>query len=275
LKEVGELLGLEIENNDQAVEQCGRAILNDYQIQNILITRSEKGMTLVNADGVSHIPTVAREVYDVSGAGDTVVAVLALCLGQGLTLPESIFIANQAAGIVVSKLGTVPIEIEELRASLCKNECRKILGEDTLNTVVQEHKKKGQRLVFTNGCFDILHRGHIEYLRKARYLGDNLIVGVNSDSSVKRLKGDSRPINNEADRMEILAALEFVDYVVLFDSDTPYDLIQKIQPDILVKGGDYQVQDIVGKEFAGKTMVIPFVEGYSTTKTIMKSKQGQ
>ncbi|MFR9605320.1 MAG: D-glycero-beta-D-manno-heptose 1-phosphate adenylyltransferase, partial [Rikenellaceae bacterium] len=209
-----------------------------------------------------------------SGAGDTGVATLAACMSAGMGIMEAITIANKAAGVVVAKMGTSPITYHELRNELSHNFTHsKIIGFDRLPQLIEELREAQKRTVFTNGCFDILHKGHVTYMQKAKAMGDKLIVGLNSDASVKRLKGESRPINDEMARAEVLAALESIDYVVIFEDDTPLELIKVVCPDILVKGGDYKIEDIVGREYAKETATIPFVDGFSTTKTIERSKR--
>lgn len=201
------------------------------------------------------------------------VATLAAAMAARFPIEEAIFLANKAAGIVVGKIGTSPILYRELQAKLqsVKEAC-KVIERNELADTVKELKEQGKRIVFTNGCFDILHRGHVTYLNKARQPGDILILGLNSDNSVRRLKGSSRPINDEAARATVMAALQAVDYVVIFEEDTPLNVIKTVQPDILVKGGDYQIEDIVGREYARSTATIPFVDGYSTTQTIEKMR---
>jgi len=268
VKELSSVLGIDIRNEDIEIEKYGKLVRTKYKLKYLLITRSNKGMTLIERNKITHFSTEAKDVYDVSGAGDTVVAVLSACFSIGFNIIESIKIANIAAGIVVSKSGTMPITIEELNNTLYLNEHHKIKNKNKLIKKLKEYKNK--KIIFTNGCFDLLHRGHIEYLRKAKELGDILIVGLNSDNSVKKLKGKSRPITNQNDRAEILSSLEFIDFVVIFNEETPYNLIKSIKPDVLVKGGDYKVQNIVGREFAKKTHIIDFVNGYSTTGIIKK-----
>ncbi len=270
LKELREICSAEIRNEDSEIEDFARGILKKYSIENILVTRSEKGMSLIMKKGSFHIQTEAREVFDVSGAGDTVIATLALGIAAGMDLQSAVRLSNKAAGIVVGKFGTAPIEKEELISSYGENEEGKIISRERIAAAVKTLKKEGRRVVFTNGCFDIIHRGHIEYLRKAKEMGDALIIGLNTDSSVRGNKGSGRPVNNENDRAEVLSALEFVDYIVMFSEKTPLDLIRAIKPDILVKGGDYRPEDIVGRNYAGKTVTVPFLEGYSTTATIKK-----
>lgn len=269
LKELSDILDREIENSDEEVEKAGREILETYHFENLLVTRSEKGMTLFCDGKTEHYPTMARDVFDVSGAGDTVIAGIGRFLATGVSLSESIVIANFSAGIVVGHMGTWPITGEEL---LTQAEKEYTAHDETRDReffeVLQDLKKRHIKLVFTNGCFDILHPGHLDYLKKARDLGDYLIVGLNSDASVKRLKGDLRPVNSEEVRTIMLEALGFVDRVVIFNEETPLELIKQVRPDILVKGGDYSLEDIVGREFATETLTIPFLEGYSTTSLI-------
>ncbi|XOB64927.1 D-glycero-beta-D-manno-heptose-7-phosphate kinase [Deferribacteres bacterium DY0037] len=266
VKELAEAVGRKVDNVDEEVVLAAREVIERTRVKYLVVTRSEKGISIVWRDEYMHIPTEAREVFDVSGAGDTVVASLALCLGKGSDISEAVKVANKAAGIVVSKVGTAPVLLDELNESF--NTYSKVLNSFQLDSYVANIRSMKRKIVFTNGCFDILHRGHVTYLRKAASMGDVLILGLNSDASVKRLKGDSRPMNSEMDRAEVLAALEFIDAIVIFDEDTPFQLIKTIQPDILVKGGDYKAEDVVGREYAKKTVIVDFVEGYSTTKTI-------
>lgn len=248
------------------------------QLQDIvtipLITLSEDGIALLKDNQVVQKPTVAREVYDVTGAGDTVIASIAYALAQGKDIVDAIEFANLAAGVVVGKLGSATAtldEIEEYQSSLHKSPIEShIKSFEEIEQVVTRLKSHNKKIVFTNGCFDILHRGHVTYLDTAKSFGDTLILGLNADSSVKRLKGDTRPINNQEDRAFILAALESVDYVVIFDEDTPYNLISIVQPDILVKGGDYKSKEVVGSDIANEVKLVDFVDGRSTTKTIDK-----
>lgn len=242
-----------------------------------LITLSEDGIAILDSNGnIITKPTVAREVYDVTGAGDTVLASLGYCLAQDMDIVSALEFANLAAGVVVGKLGSATAtleEIEEYKSSLHKSSIEShIKTFKQIENTVTRLKKQGKRVVFTNGCFDILHRGHVQYLDKAKSFGDVLILGLNSDASVSALKGPSRPINNEDDRAYILAALESVDYVVKFTDDTPYELIKIVQPDTLVKGGDYEGKDVVGQDIAGQLKLVDFVDGKSTTKTIQMIK---
>lgn len=231
-------------------------------------------MTFLNQDLQSFsIATKAQEVYDVSGAGDTVIAVIAAFLSAGYPLEHAIKISNYAAAISVSKKGTYVVSINEIIDFLeetSMDSASKIVSWEELEHIVRHWKKNGEKVIFTNGCFDILHRGHVTYLNAARRRGNHLIVGLNTDRSVKALKGPSRPINNQEDRALVLSSLGCVDKVVLFDEDTPYNLIQRIRPDELIKGGDYKADEVVGGEFASKVVIIPAVNGYSTTGLIHK-----
>lgn len=266
LKELADIYGRSLANDDNEITKASHLIRSKFNVENLLVTRSEKGMSLIKSDYVKHVHTEAIDVFDVSGAGDTVVATLAACLGAKFSLDDSIVISNRAAGVVVGKSGTTPIQLNELKHRFDN----KIVPYEDVDVLIHMLKNENKSIVFTNGCFDVLHRGHINYLREARGLGDVLILGLNSDNSVKRLKGESRPINNQEDRAYILNALEFVDYIVIFEDDTPYALIKRIMPDILVKGGDYVVEEVVGREFAKNTVIIDFMSGYSSTNVINK-----
>ncbi len=241
-----------------------------------LITLSEDGIAVLHEDKVTKKPTVAREVYDVTGAGDTVLASLGFAIALENDIYSSIEFANLAAGIVVGKLGSATVtldEIEEYKTSLNKSTIEMhIKNEDEIENISSRLKSQGKKVVFTNGCFDILHKGHVSYLDVAKSFGDVLILGLNSDSSVKRLKGENRPINNQDDRAYILSALESVDYVVVFDDETPLELIKRVQPDTLVKGGDYEGKVVVGSDIAKEVRLVEFIDGKSTTKTIGKIK---
>lgn len=266
--------------DEEDLKKKALKMIADYDLKALLVTRSEDGMSLFRAgkDPV-HLPTRAREVYDVTGAGDTVIATVAAALAAGLDLVSACEISNRAAGIVVGKLGTSTVSVDELKADLAgRRDSLKggIMSEDDLAELVPILKQKGRRIVMTNGCFDILHKGHVDYLRRAKALGDKLIVAVNSDESVRGLKGPTRPINDLQSRMELLEALECVDYVVPFEEDTPRRLIARLLPDILVKGGDYKVEEIAGHEEVlqngGQVIILPFVEGCSTTSIVNKIK---
>ncbi|MGN0902024.1 MAG: bifunctional D-glycero-beta-D-manno-heptose-7-phosphate kinase/D-glycero-beta-D-manno-heptose 1-phosphate adenylyltransferase HldE [Succinivibrio sp.] len=265
------------------LEQKALDLISKLNLKMLLVTRSEDGMSLIRP-GLEplHLPTRAREVYDVTGAGDTVIGTLGTCLAAGLDIVTACEYANTAAGIVVGKIGTSTVSPLELFNALGVNNGNDdsgIVTEDELLKIVRALQKEGQKIVMTNGCFDILHKGHITYLKQARALGNKLIVAVNSDDSVSRLKGPTRPIVSENERMAVLSALGCVDFVVKFTEDTPQRLIAKILPDILVKGGDYKVEQIAGhKEVldnGGKVTIIPFVDGCSTTNIVKKIKAQQ
>ena len=243
-----------------------------------LITLSEDGIATFD-NKLEVFPTVAKEVYDVTGAGDTVIASIAFALSLEKTIEETAKFANLAAGVVVGKIGSATVsidEIEEYEASLHKSTSdAHIKSFEEIEKIITRCSANGKKIVFTNGCFDILHVGHVKYLQVAKSFGDILIVGLNSDASVTRLKGPTRPVNLAEDRAYILAALEAVDFVVPFESDTPYDLIKMIKPDVLVKGGDYKGKDVVGTEFASELKLVDFVDGKSTTKTIQRIQGSQ
>jgi D-beta-D-heptose 7-phosphate kinase/D-beta-D-heptose 1-phosphate adenosyltransferase len=260
---------------DEAIVSKGTVLLNASGIQHLLITRGEDGMTLLSQGSPAvHLHTQAREVFDVTGAGDTVMAVLATAYASGCDLPEAARIANIAAGIVVGKLGTASVSRAELLAAVAQDERMKIFNPDEVRMLVEASKARGERVVMTNGCFDILHAGHVQYLRQAKSLGDRLIVAVNSDDSVRRLKGETRPLNSLDNRMQVLAGLESIDWVVFFEEDTPGALIESIMPDILVKAGDYQVHQIAGHEAVlaagGRVEIMDFKSGCSTTGLVNK-----
>ncbi len=259
---------------ERLVVECDLAFLT--------ATLSEKGIALVRAGSRFMAPAVARQVFDVSGAGDTVIAVLALCLASGLGPEIGVQLANVAAGIVVGKVGTVPIEKHELLAALepeiALHAADKFISREELPRRVALWKRNGERVVFTNGCFDLLHIGHITLLEKARRFGDRLIVAINSDASVRCLKGPSRPIVGENERARVLAALAAVDAVVIFAEPTPLELIVAAQPDVLVKGGDYNPDTVVGakevESWGGEVKIVPTVEGFSTTRLLAKGAEG-
>lgn len=269
-------------NSEEEIIEKGHQLIRDYDIQALLVTRSEKGMTLLQIDQPTyHLPTQAKEVYDVTGAGDTVIAALATALATGCSLQDSCFLANAAAGVVVGKLGTSTISQVELEDAIrARNDNGfGVMSEDELQIAVDKARQRGEKIVMTNGCFDILHAGHVSYLANARKLGDRLIVAVNSDQSVKQLKGESRPINPLMQRMIVLGALDSVDWVVPFEEQTPQRLIAKILPDVLVKGGDYRPEQIAGGQevlaAGGQVKVLNFEDGCSTTNIINSIKNQQ
>lgn len=264
--------------SEAEIERRGIVLRDQLELDAVLVTRSEKGMTLLErGQPPMHLPTRTQDVYDVTGAGDTVVATLAAALGAGMPLKEAVFLSNVAAGIVVAKLGTATVTPAELELALqgsAPGSQKDLCTEDELMLRVDSARAKGERIVMTNGCFDILHPGHIDYLEKARALGDRLIVAVNDDDSVRRLKGEARPVNPLSSRMRILAALVCVDWVVSFSENTPERLICKLLPDILVKGGDYRVDQVVGGECVrkagGEVRILDFLSGHSTTSLIRR-----
>lgn len=266
-------------HSEEDIEVKGHQLIRDYDIKALLVTRSEKGMTLLQiGQPTYHLPTQAKEVFDVTGAGDTVIATLAASLAAGYTLEDSCFLANASAGVVVGKLGTstvTQVELEDAIRARTDNGFGVMSEEDLLKQVANA-RQRGEKIVMTNGCFDILHAGHVSYLANARKLGDRLIVAVNSDQSVKQLKGESRPINPLMQRMIVLGALDSVDWVVPFEEQTPQRLIARILPDVLVKGGDYKPDQIAGSKeviaAGGEVRVLNFEDGCSTTNIINSIK---
>ncbi len=253
-------------------------LIEDLKLEALLITRGAEGMTLVEKQKDKMIrtdfSTLAQEVFDVSGAGDTVIASLAASIASGFNLSDSVRISNVAAGIVVGKSGTATPRLSELEASFKTN--ADSFSKAQLKLICKEAKEDSLKVVFTNGCFDILHAGHLSYLEAAKKLGDKLIVGINNDSSVSKLKGKGRPINPLEERMALIQALKCVDYVVSFSEDTPLKLIEFLKPNVLVKGADYKVKDIVGSESVikdgGEVRTIPLVKGLSSSRKIQKIK---
>lgn len=263
-----------------------QTLIKQLDIKAILITRSEHGMTLIRADQPEfHLPAIAKEVADVTGAGDTVISTLASALAAGAELEYAVSLANVAASIVVSKLGTSTVSGPELKAEYERHQGmhktdHSIAGAVTveqLKIAVDQAKQRGEKIVFTNGCFDILHAGHVTYLQQARKLGDRLVVAINTDESVTKLKGEGRPINTAERRLTVLAGLADVDWVTCFSGDTPEELLRHIQPDILVKGGDYDKKGVVGWEivegYGGEVKVMGLVENCSTTAIVNKINQ--
>ena len=261
--------------DEESLKRAGFWLKENLALEYAIITLSEDGIAIFDEE-MTKIPTVAKEVYDVTGAGDSVISTIGFILASGGDIKEACKIANASAAVVVGKLGSATAtwdEIIEYERSLHEDTTEfKILNIDSLKEKVKRLKEQNRKIVFTNGCFDILHLGHIKYLQKAKSFGDVLIVGVNSDSSVKRLKGESRPINPEYDRAYLLGALESVDYVIIFEEDTPYELIKIVSPDILVKGGDYQGKKVVGSDIAKEVKLVNFIQGKSTTSIINRAK---
>ena len=260
--------------SEKELTKKGKNLIKSLKLKALLITRGPDGMTLLenknNKIKRTDFPTQARDVFDVSGAGDTVIASVASGLAADFTLEESIRLANIAAGIVVGKLGTASVYLDEIRPHYEKR--IPYLNLEGARSLVELFRERNQKIVFTNGCFDILHAGHVEYLEAAKSKGDKLIVGINSDRSVSQLKGSKRPINKLIHRAKVLGSLRCVDEVVMFDEETPIKLIKSLKPDFLVKGGDYKVQDIVGydvvSKYGGSVITIPLIKGLSTTKIL-------
>ena len=259
---------------DQVLNEKGMALRQELNLQALLITLSERGMLLIQEGAPPlHLPTRAREVFDVTGAGDTVIGVLGAGMAAGMPIQEAAGLANVAAGLMVGKLGAGSVGLGELKGALRRQgDFHTILSRDELREATAEARFQGERIVMTNGCFDILHEGHVRYLQQARQLGDRLVVAVNDDDSVRRLKGQGRPINPVEQRMAVLAGLASVDWVVPFSEDTPESLICEIKPDLLVKGGDYRPEEIAGHdcvvEHGGEVRVLAFLPGVSTTRIV-------
>lgn len=278
------LKGLSVATNktiksEDDIINAAKDLIKITKIQNILVTRGRDGMTLVSTTDVIHVPTRSLEVYDVSGAGDTVIATLTYATASGIPLKQAITLANIAAGIVVGKAGTAVLTKNEFISALNQTELNKsdskITSKKLAINKVENWNRKGYRVGFANGCFDLLHPGHVTLLKKAKNNCDKLIVGLNSDSSIRRIKGKNRPIQSESSRAILLASLEYVDLVVIFEEDTPIDLIKALQPNTIFKGADYKVEkNVVGASFVqsygGKVMLIDLEQGHSTTNTIMK-----
>jgi D-beta-D-heptose 7-phosphate kinase/D-beta-D-heptose 1-phosphate adenosyltransferase len=265
--------------DEASIVAKGSRLRDELGLEALLVTRSEHGMTLlVPGHEPLHLPTQAREVFDVTGAGDTVIAALGAALAAGHDFAHAARVANLAAGIVVGKLGTATVSPAELLQAVRRTheDDSGVLGEDELLQRVAAARAQGQVVVMTNGCFDLLHVGHVRYLEAARKLGDVLIVAVNDDDSVKRLKGPTRPLNRVADRMRMLAALKCVDWVVPFAEDTPQRLVAKVLPDLLVKGGDYRPEQVAGhaevSANGGQVVILDFYAGYSTTGIIERAR---
>ena len=278
-----------IVTNEETIWQSAQEIMSECNIESILLTRSEQGMSAITRTDKVDMPAQELEVSDVTGAGDTVIATLAMMMASGLSLADAAKVANLAAGVVVAKLGAATVSPEELYSLVNKHmfESKQAHYQTPFDEVLKHiefARQSGERIVFTNGCFDILHAGHVHYLEQAKALGDRLVVGLNNDDSITRLKGPARPVNPLKERATVISGLASVDWVIPFGElngneydDTPFDIIQKVNPDILVKGGDYTPETIVGADFVqaqgGQVAVIEFVDGCSTTKIIEKIQQ--
>jgi D-beta-D-heptose 7-phosphate kinase/D-beta-D-heptose 1-phosphate adenosyltransferase len=266
--------------NEKEIVEKGLSLIRELNLKALLVTRGEEGMSLIQPNKTPlHLPAKKQEVYDVTGAGDTVIGVLAASFASGTTLEEAMLLSNIAAGIVVTKLGAATVSPHELRRALQDehNRRRGVMTEAEVLQAIKDAHAHGEKVVMTNGCFDILHLGHVQYLEEAKKLGDHLIVAVNDDDSVKKLKGPTRPLNDLQSRMKVLLGLSSVDWVVSFSEQTPERLINKLLPDVLVKGADYKINEIAGHKAVlkngGEVRVIALVPGHSTTKTIEKLRK--
>src|SRR5262245_12154370 len=275
LQEVERASGMRV-SDELALTAAAEKLIQQSQAQALLVTRGKDGMTLFQPPQASvHIPTRAREVFDVTGAGDTVIATFSMAVLCGLSFVDAAHLANVAAGIVVGKLGTATVLPEELRAALHAGDTfgeRKVLQRGELAVALQYRRQRGERIVFTNGCFDLLHVGHIQYLQQARAMGDCLVIALNDDASIRLLKGDKRPLLPQDERARLLAALACVDYVTIFSEATPLALIEFLRPNILVKGGDYTLDTVVGRKeveaYGGEVRLVSYIRGVSTTDII-------
>lgn len=276
-KEASESAGIKIESESDLTKTADK-LFDQFGGEGLLITRGDEGISLFRKDTPSiHVSTVAKEVYDVTGAGDTVISVFGMAYFNGVNIVDAVRLANIAAGIEVGKVGTSVVTRNEISNYIENNdtgERKKILDLAELAQVISRAKNKGEKIVFTNGCFDLLHIGHIKYLSRARSLGNILIIGLNRDKSIRELKGPKRPLIGEIERASLLAALDCVDYVVLFSEMTPEKLIKTLKPDVLVKGGDYSVDEVVGKSivegYGGRVELVPIVKGMSTSGIVKK-----
>ncbi|MDR1731834.1 MAG: bifunctional heptose 7-phosphate kinase/heptose 1-phosphate adenyltransferase [Synergistaceae bacterium] len=284
LAELAAVWGEPVPNEDGAIARVGESVRKSSRLDWLLVTRSAQGMSLLGEGSVTHISARPVEVFDVSGAGDTVIACLAALVAAGFGMEDATRLANDAAQIVVTRSGTWPISLAELleeydavkTASDGAGEgtAAQIADRRTAAKLCERWKREGCRVVFTNGCFDVLHAGHADSLERARALGDRLIVGLNSDRSVRALKGDSRPVNGEKNRARLLAALRAVDLVVVFDEDTPAELLSELRPHVLAKGGDYRAEELPGREFVEEVVILPIVPGLSTTEILRRGGNG-
>jgi D-beta-D-heptose 7-phosphate kinase/D-beta-D-heptose 1-phosphate adenosyltransferase len=277
VREASQASGVEIRDNASLIK-AGETLLGQTEAEGIVITRGREGITLVSRGGKSQdFPVKPVEIVDVTGAGDTVVSTLALAVAGNLPIEEAIELANLAASLVVSRFGAASVTLEQMAESLREaHQGSKVVPRDDIDALLRNHRIQGHRVVFTNGCFDLFHVGHLEILRRAKSLGDVLVVGVNSDSSVTRLKGAGRPIIDQSERVELISALSFVDYVVVFKEDTPIEVIREVRPDILVKGEDWKGKKVVGEDLVtargGKVAFVKLVAGVSTSEIVRRIK---
>ena len=275
-----ELFHVPGEGREKGLSGHGRTVRQSFGFRKLLVTRGSKGMILFGEEGEYSLPAPrVRDVYDVSGAGDTVVSVLAAAVAAGFSWRDAVVLANTAAGVVITKSGTSPVSIEELVSAAKNGRGSKICSRDEAAALGKLWRIRGEKIVFTNGCFDLLHPGHVLLLREAAAEGDRLIVGLNSDESVKKLKGPDRPVLCQEDRAAVLSALDCVDLVVVFPEETPLALIESLQPDVLVKGGDYTPDSVVGRESVegrgGRVVIVPLLQGKSTTSILRTVHSGK
>ncbi len=268
--------------SEEEIIRRGSQLIKALELECLLVTRSEHGMTLLQKDATEvHFPARTHEVFDVTGAGDTVISTLAAALGAGEPIHKAVAIANMAAGIAIGKVGTYAISGPEIRKEIASTQrsARGVVSEEQLVIAIEDARLAGEKIVFTNGCFDILHAGHVGYLEQARQLGQRLVVAINSDASVKRLKGEGRPINTQDRRMIVLSSLEAVDWVVCFDQPTPEHLLALMRPEVLVKGGDYGIEGVVGGDFVrsygGDVQVLSLLDNCSTTAIVEQIKSDE
>jgi D-beta-D-heptose 7-phosphate kinase/D-beta-D-heptose 1-phosphate adenosyltransferase len=280
-RETSHTVGFDLQTISDA-EKASQMLLETLHLEMVVITLDKEGAFLRTAQRAEHVPTQPRNVYDVTGAGDMMLAMLAVAMAAGCDELTALQLANTASGIEVEKFGVATVSVDEIVNEIIsthKGKTGKILGADELAGQLQYHRQQKETIVFTNGCFDVLHRGHIEYLRFCKQQGDVVVVGLNSDTSVRRLKGPERPINNQHDRCAVLAALESVDYICVFDEPDPLRLIEQVCPDVLVKGADWKDKGVIGREFVeargGRVELAPLVDGKSSTSTIEKMKNTQ
>ena len=276
-KEFLDMTGLTAMPDEDGIREAGLALCEENDLEHLIFTRSEKGISIIDrkAGTKSDFPAVVKEVVDVTGAGDTVVAICALCVGAGFSMADCAAISNLGASVVVSKFGTAQVSFAEL-AAVCSDDENIVYSPDEVLEQIEARRREGKRIVFTNGCFDIVHAGHISSFRQARKFGDVLVVGLNSDESIKRIKGEKRPIVALENRMTMLSALDCVDYVIPFEDDTPQKLIEQVRPDVLVKGKDWEGKPVAGDSFVrsygGEVRFIELEQGLSTTSIIEKIK---
>ncbi|MFH1115262.1 MAG: D-glycero-beta-D-manno-heptose 1-phosphate adenylyltransferase [Pseudomonadota bacterium] len=277
VREASMASGVEIRDKE-TLTRAGKTLLDQTGAKGIILTRGREGITLVTRDADKDFPVKPVEIVDVTGAGDTVISTLALAVASGLPIEEAIGLANLAASLVVSRFGAASVTLEQMAESLREPfQESKSVQADAIGAVLRNHRIRGHSIVFTNGCFDLFHVGHLKILRQAKALGDVLVVGVNSDASTARIKGPGRPVVKESERVELISALNFVDYVVVFEEDTPIDVIHKVQPDVLVKGEDWKGKKVVGEDLVkargGKTAFVEHAPGVSTSEIIRRIRE--